>query len=968
MLPFVDYKGELQDLAFVQYSFDRKEHSIDLQPHGNSKYKSSAFRRVKPSTVQMIKTEMSHTERPIKILEAVENKIGGVMQAQSSCDLPRDRRQVYNFKKAEKVKQEDSLMTSGISRNDTLAHIMNTCKQGSGVNAFIRSVEAAPEPMCLLATDQQLIDVERFCTDNESSVLSVDPTYNLGSFYVTPTTFRNLTVETRQHHHPVVLGPILVHQTKTFRPFHYFASTLIRLNPKLMNLKCFGTDGEPELIKAFNLCFPKAVHLRCVNHLRQNIKDKLRSLGILQSDCKEFISDIFGVQRGDHLEVGLIDAESEGKFYTALKRLKDKWNNLERSFVGEGSSPPQFYDWFLKYKVSSIITCVLPEVRKRAGMNGTCHFTTNTSESINNVIKQEVQWKENKLPVLIEHLKSIVVRQRSEVEKAVIGRGEWNFVSLYDSLKVADQQWFSMPQNAKELHMKKVYNCRLKTPVPSSVKSTCTLLSVPVDEVNLPGISESTLSGIWNKAESIVGSKSSCILEVPWIDDQKTKLVKSSSLPLPHLVSLDTKNQLYCCDSNCPMFKSFHLCSHVVAVAKINGDLEMFLRSLRKSTPNLTTIACEGLPSGSGRKGGQDKRRKRVKEVVVSRSVRPCLEEPNDFVSARTQPSVNIPTNTGVNPQPHINVPSSSTNGVNPQPHLNVPSNSTNGVNPQPHLNVRSSYTNGVNPQPCVNVPSSSTYAGVNPQPCVNVPSSSTNAGINPQPSVNVPSSSTYAGVNPQPRVNVPSSSTYAGVNPQPRSNLPCNFTDSFGANAQPPTNSCSSSLFQVPASSMSVSLGNSHGQVTVASGASLTIAPVINSVPSIPYPPIQCASAPAIGFPISSTTSTSMTGNTKPFVLKFLTKQIKVCQACRNNYEGANNTLGMVVARSERKLILNQSTGMQFWGKESNSHYHARLLCLQKVCPSFKSEHLVISEEVKSALSIFSKVLLAALHERQSY
>ena len=59
-------------------------------------------------------------------------------------------------------------------------------------------------------------------------------------------------VTTSQHSHPVMLGPILVHQTMTFRPFHYFASTLIRLNPLLTNLKCFGTDGEPELIKAFH--------------------------------------------------------------------------------------------------------------------------------------------------------------------------------------------------------------------------------------------------------------------------------------------------------------------------------------------------------------------------------------------------------------------------------------------------------------------------------------------------------------------------------------------------------------------------------------------------------------------------------------------------------------------------------------------------------------------------------------------
>ena len=48
----------------------------------------------------------------------------------------------------------------------------------------------------MLATSQQLADLEHFCTASPSSVLSVDPTFNLGPFYVTPTTYHNLLVET----------------------------------------------------------------------------------------------------------------------------------------------------------------------------------------------------------------------------------------------------------------------------------------------------------------------------------------------------------------------------------------------------------------------------------------------------------------------------------------------------------------------------------------------------------------------------------------------------------------------------------------------------------------------------------------------------------------------------------------------------------------------------------------------------
>ena len=105
--------------------------------------------------------------------------------------------------------------------------------------------------------------------------LCVDPTFNLGAFYVTPTTYHNLLDETTRGNNPLPLGPILIHQTKTFRPFHYLASMLIQLNPQLAELRAFGTDGEPELIKAFEICFSKAVQLRCTNHLWQNVRTSM---------------------------------------------------------------------------------------------------------------------------------------------------------------------------------------------------------------------------------------------------------------------------------------------------------------------------------------------------------------------------------------------------------------------------------------------------------------------------------------------------------------------------------------------------------------------------------------------------------------------------------------------------------------------------------------------------------------------
>ena len=53
-----DANGQQLNRAFVQYTFDRHEHSVELKPHGNSKSKKP-FSRTKPSVIHRIK-ESAH--------------------------------------------------------------------------------------------------------------------------------------------------------------------------------------------------------------------------------------------------------------------------------------------------------------------------------------------------------------------------------------------------------------------------------------------------------------------------------------------------------------------------------------------------------------------------------------------------------------------------------------------------------------------------------------------------------------------------------------------------------------------------------------------------------------------------------------------------------------------------------------------------------------------------------------------
>ena len=117
----------------------------------------------------------------IKALREVENLRGGVVGAQSGCDLPRNRKQVYNLKYAKKTSSCASSPCANVQLTDILAQVMQMCKDSANSGMFVRSMEAASEPMCILASDQQLIDIEQFCTGDSSSVLSI-MYYCIGEF------------------------------------------------------------------------------------------------------------------------------------------------------------------------------------------------------------------------------------------------------------------------------------------------------------------------------------------------------------------------------------------------------------------------------------------------------------------------------------------------------------------------------------------------------------------------------------------------------------------------------------------------------------------------------------------------------------------------------------------------------------------------------------------------------------------
>ena len=578
----------------MQYTFTGEPHHIISKPHGNSKA-ALPYIRTTPSTLQKLKESYKkHSSKRI-IFDLVKEK-GGVQKLSAAGDIPRNQKQVYNLSNKKSLK------------DDALLSVMVMCKEGQGKGAdqaFVGIVTSAPEPMSVLCTNSQLFDIQRFCTDACTSYpLSIDPTFDLGDFSVTVTSYRNLMLKScRTNKNPVMLGPMMVHRCKFFSSYHFFASSLISLNPSLIQLRAFGTDGEEGLYKAFATQFPSAAHLRCFLHFRDNCKTKLQQLHVSNDVVLDIIQDILGSYLKG--KPGLVDMNNVADLQSKFMSLKEKWDK----------EAPGFFDWFLKNKLMTVESCMLKPVREFAGLGSPPDpFYTNDVESANRIIKRKTDYKASEWPEFCKLAKELIEEQENEIEKAIIGVGEYKFNDDYAHLAIPLGKWSSMSQLQRKKHIDKIKSLTLQeaktygkpkvSKANESIASSHSSLSICgntffADKCQL---SEDILYNIFSKAEKLVCSATS-ICQSPGSTD--ARLVESKSGQRPHFV-VKTRNSKYNCDADCPMWKCSKLCSHTVACAYLDGCLQEFLNVITDA-PSFYALSKCGTPAQAGKKAHKRK-------------------------------------------------------------------------------------------------------------------------------------------------------------------------------------------------------------------------------------------------------------------------------------------------------------------------------------------------------------------------
>ena len=259
---------------------------------------------------------------------------------------------------------------------------------------------------------------------------------------------------------------------------------------------------------------------------------------------------------------------------------------------------PEFYDWFCEYKAEDMSNTVIKSVRNAAGLSlsdgSTKRFYTNASESLNQMLKEEVNYKASHLHKFIDEMYDFMKRQENDMKKAVYRSGDWRLHLDYNDLQKSGDDWMRMSTNARQ-HLKNVFSLPLRS-------SDTSRDNQARSEEHI----ESTLSGIWKKASRLVVNTDGMIVQVPGSDSSsQDRMVASASGSMPHFVQMQKKGG-FICDSQYPMYSLYRLCSHIVAVAEQQEVLKELLGIFCKSKaqPNLTSLVMTGMPKSSGKKPG----------------------------------------------------------------------------------------------------------------------------------------------------------------------------------------------------------------------------------------------------------------------------------------------------------------------------------------------------------------------------
>lgn len=386
------FKGDsMLPHVILQYFFVGKHvQKLNYQSHGNCK-NNSPFMPRRKSVLNSIKV-LAQELPPAKVVSTLLSQVGGTTGIESISQTPRNRKQVYNVKQTSIP--NPPRFKAGSVRVSNFDAIAQMSIQGSFVKSFELCEGGHPRVVC--ATEQQISDLRDNCTGGDASVLQIDPTFCLGQFYLTCTTFRHKKFINASNNLPALLpGPCMLHATREITDYEHFGRHISRLLGD-KTVAFVGTDGEKALISGLHRTesFSNSLWLLCMNHAKDNCLRKMTELGITKELQHKIVRDIYGYEDSGIRHQGLVDSESEEDFDEKCHAILPVWDIHESANTNKD---PKFSEWFLKHKSKECKSNMLLPLRRMAGLGdvNTKQFTTNDVEAENARVKREMNWEKN---------------------------------------------------------------------------------------------------------------------------------------------------------------------------------------------------------------------------------------------------------------------------------------------------------------------------------------------------------------------------------------------------------------------------------------------------------------------------------------------------------------------------------------------------------------------------------------------
>ena len=197
----------VNETVLLQYHITSGEEKVEFKvtSHGNSRDSANKpFYPTARSTLDAIKQKVKE-DTAAHVYNDVKKEVGGPSRARTPGSLPRSLKQVSDIKVQAK-------------RSDDPVEELLVYARKKDEKIILRHQDM-PADLWVLGTDVMCVDVGKFTSCEQlSHPISIDPTFDMGQFEVTPVVYRHLFLTSkRTGNNPIFLGPTMIHHRKDFQ-------------------------------------------------------------------------------------------------------------------------------------------------------------------------------------------------------------------------------------------------------------------------------------------------------------------------------------------------------------------------------------------------------------------------------------------------------------------------------------------------------------------------------------------------------------------------------------------------------------------------------------------------------------------------------------------------------------------------------------------------------------------------------